>query len=69
MPAILSRAPAILPGVPTILAVPAEQICIARLQSRARPAPTDHTTHTVMLPGKQNTVDTLFKRKLFYALR
>ena len=39
MPAILSRAPAILPGVPMILAVPAEQICIARLQSRARPAP------------------------------
>ncbi len=40
MPAMLSRAPAILPGVPMILAVPAEQICIARLQSRARPAPT-----------------------------
>ena len=37
MPAMLSRAPAILPGVPTILAVPAKQICIARLQSRARP--------------------------------
>ena len=69
MPAILSRVPAILPGVPTILAVPAEQICIARLQSRARPAPTDHTAHTVMLPSKQSTVDTLFKRKLFYALR
>ncbi len=40
MPAMLSRAPAILPGVPMILAVLAEQICIARLQSRARPAPT-----------------------------